>query len=53
MNGLEEAIVEKFNRDGKVAVWLERDDVANILSYLFSHASSIYVNGRYTIFKRA
>ena len=53
MNGLEEAIVEKFHRDGKVAVWMERDDVANILSYLFSHATTIYVNGRYTIFKRA
>ena len=53
MNGLEEAIVEKFDRDGKVAVWMDRDDISNILLYLFSHASSIYVNGRYTVFKRA
>ena len=53
MNGLEEVIIEKFNRDGKVAVWLDRDDVGNILSYLFIHASSVYVSGRYTIFKRA
>lgn len=53
MNGLEQAILEKFQRDGKVAVWMDRDDVGNILSYLFMHASSVYVNGRYTIFKRA
>ena len=53
MNGLEQSIIEKFNRDGKVAVWLERDDVGNILSYLFIHSSSIYISGRYTIFKRA
>lgn len=53
MNGLEQAIVEKFNRDGKVAVWMDRDDVSNILSYLFAHSETIYVNGRYTIFKRA
>ena len=53
MNGLEEAIIEKFKRDGKVAVWMDRDDVANILSYLFAHSSSIYADGRYTIFKRA
>lgn len=53
MNRLEQAIVEKFNRDGKVAVWMDRDDVSNILSYLFAHSETIYVNGRYTIFKRA
>ena len=53
MNGLEEAIVEKFQRDGKVAVWMDRDDVGNILSYLFTHSESVYVNGRYTVFKRA
>ena len=53
MNGLEEAIIEKFKRDGKVAVWMGYDDVANILSYLFTHSESVYVNGRYTIFKRA
>ena len=53
MNGLEQAILEKFDRDGKVAVWMGYDDVSNILSYLFSHATTIYVNGRYTIFKRA
>lgn len=53
MNGLEQAILEKFDRDGKVAVWMGRDDVSNIILYLFSHASSIYFNGRYTIFKRA
>jgi len=53
MNGLEEAILEKFNRDGKVIVWMDRDDISNILSYLFAHSKTIYVNGRYTIFKRA
>ena len=53
MNGLEEAIIEKFNRDGKVAVWMGRDDVSNILSYLFANSSTIYANGRYTVFKRA
>ena len=53
MNGLEEAILEKFQRDGKVAVWMGRDDLSSILSYLFAHSSSIYVDGRYTIFKRA
>ena len=53
MNGLEEAILEKFQRDGKVAVWMDRDDISNILSYLFAHSSSICVDGRYTIFKRA
>ena len=53
MNGLEEAIVEKFNRDGKVAVWMGRDDLSNILSYLFTHSETVYVHGRYTIFKRA
>lgn len=53
MNGLEEAIVEKFQRDGKVIVWMERDNVSNILPYLFAYSSSIYVDGRYTIFKRA
>lgn len=53
MNGLEQAILEKFERDGRVAVWMERDDVANILTYLFANSATIYVNGRYTIFKRA
>lgn len=53
MNGLEQAIVEKFDRDGKVAVWMDRDDISNILSYLFAHSKTIYVSGRYTIFKRA
>ena len=53
VNGLEQAIVEKFNRDGKVAVWMGRDDLSNVLSYLFAHAKTIYVHGRYTIFKRA
>ena len=53
MNGLEQAIVEKFDRDGKVAVWMDRDDVTNILSYLFANSATIYANGRYTIFKRA
>lgn len=53
MNGLEKAVLEKFDRDGKVAVWMDRDDISNILSYLFAHSSSIYVDGRYTIFKRA
>mgnify|MGYP001171391509 FL=1 len=53
MNGLEEAIVEKFQRDGKVAVWMGHDDLSSILSYLFAHSKTIYVNGRYTIFKRA
>ena len=53
MNGLEQAILEKFQRDGKVAVWMERDDISNILSYLFAHSSLIYVHGRYTVFKRA
>ena len=52
MNGLEQAILEKFNRDGKVAVWLGRDDLSSILSYLFAHSATIYANGRYTIFKR-
>jgi len=53
MNGLEQAVLEKFQRDGKVAVWMGRDDLSNILSYLFENSSSIYVHGRYTIFKRA
>ena len=53
MNGLEQAVLEKFQRDGKVAVWMGRDDVANILSYLFTHSESVYVHGRYTVFKRA
>ena len=53
MNGLEQAIIEKFHRDGKTIVWMDRDDISNILSYLFTHSESIYVNGRYTIFKRA
>lgn len=53
MNGLEQAVLEKFERDGKVAVWMDRDDISNILSYLFAHSSLIYVHGRYTIFKRA
>ena len=53
MNGLEQAIVEKFDRDGKVAVWMDRDDVTNILSYLFANSATIYANGRYTVFKRA
>lgn len=52
MNGLEQAILEKFDRDGKVAVWLGHDDLSSILSYLFIHSASIYFNGRYTIFKR-
>ena len=52
MNGLEQSITEKFNRDGKVAVWLGRDDLSSILSYLFAHSATIYANGRYTIFKR-
>lgn len=53
MNGIEETIIEKFQRDGKVAVWMGYDDVSNILSYLFANSSSVYVSGRYTIFKRA
>jgi len=53
MNGLEQAIVEKFDRDGKVAVWMGRDDLTNVLSYLFAHAETVYVYGRYTVFKRA
>lgn len=53
MNGLEQAILEKFRRDGRVAVWMGRDDVSSILSYLFTHSESVYVNGRYTVFKRA
>ena len=53
MNGLEEAIIEKFHRDGKTIVWMGHDDVSNILSYLFTHSATIYVSGRYTIFKRA
>ena len=53
VNGLEQAIVEKFNRDGKVAVWMGRDDLSNVLSYLFAHAETVYFNGRYTVFKRA
>lgn len=52
MNGLEQAILEKFQRDGKTIVWLGHDDIANILSYLFTHSKSIYIHGRYTIFKR-
>ena len=53
MNGLEQAILEKFQRDGKVAVWMGRDDLSNVLSYLFAHAETVYFNGRYTVFKRA
>lgn len=53
MNGLEQAVLEKFERDGKVAVWMDRDDISNILSYLFANSSEVYVNGRYTVFKRA
>ena len=53
MNGLEEAILEKFQRDGKTIVWMGHDDVSNILSYLFAHSATIYVSGGYTIFKRA
>lgn len=53
MNGLEQALVEKFDRDGRVAVWMGHDNLSNILSYLFAHASVVYVNGRYTVFKRA
>lgn len=53
MNGLEQAVLEKFQRDGKVAVWMGHDDVSNILSYLFAHSATIYANGRYTVFKRA
>ena len=53
MNGLEQAILEKFERDGRVAVWMDRDDISNILSYLFAHSSHVYVDGRYTVFKRA
>ena len=53
MNGLEQAILEKFDRDGKTIVWMGHDDVSNILSYLFAHSETIYFNGRYTVFKRA
>ena len=53
MNGLEQAIIEKFHRDGKTIVWMGHDDVTNILSYLFAHSETIYVSGGYTIFKRA
>lgn len=53
MNGVEQAILEKFYRDGKVAVWMGYDDVPNILLYLFENSSSVYVSGRYTVFKRA
>lgn len=53
MNGLEQAIVEKFWRDGRVAVWMGHDDLSSILLYLFTHSESVYVNGRYTVFKRA
>lgn len=53
MNGLEEAIIEKFKRDGKVIVRMGHDDVSNILSYLFAHSATIYTDGRYTVFKRA
>ena len=52
MNGLEETILEKFQHDGKAIVWLGHDDLSSILSYLFAHSKTIYVNGRYTIFKR-
>ena len=41
MNGLEQAILEKFDRDGKVAVWMGRDDLTNILLYLFAHAKTV------------
>ena len=30
MNGLEEAIIEKFHRDGKTIVWMGHDDVSKI-----------------------
>ena len=53
MNGLEQALLEKFDRDGRAVVWMGYDDVSNISSYLFAHSSSIYINGRYTIFERA
>lgn len=53
MNGLEQALIEKFDRDGRVAVWMGHDNLSNILSYLFAHAAVVYVNGRYTVFKRA
>ena len=53
MNGVEQAILEKFDRDGRVLVWMGYDDISNILLYLFSNSSSIYVSGRYTVFERA
>lgn len=53
MNGLEQVILEKFQRDGKAIVWMGHDDVSNILSYLFANSATIYANGRYTVFKRA
>ena len=53
MNGIEQALLEKFDRDGRVLVWMGYDNVSNILSYLFANSSSVYVSGRYTIFERA
>jgi len=53
MSGLEQALLEKFDRDGRVLVWMGYDDVSNVLSYLFTNSSSVYVSGRYTIFERA
>jgi hypothetical protein len=45
-------LINHFNKNGKVLVHMKRDELGNILSYLFHHSRNIEVRGAYTLFEK-